>query len=73
MRTVRISKALYSEAREHGAAHGRNAIEEIEFYYTLGKLVDQYPDLPLEMLKSLQKSTLERASLVCESIEKNPG
>jgi hypothetical protein len=41
----------------------RSTPMQIEYYYRLGRLAEQYDDLPISMIKSLMVSTKEKADI----------
>lgn len=62
-RTVKLNVSLVESAMEDAALTSRALPEQIEYYYQLGRLAEQYEDLPISMIKSLMESTKEEANL----------
>lgn len=62
-KVVKMNKNLTQEASQRAAGSSSPTEEEFEYYYKLGLLAEQYPDLPISMIKSLIKSTKEEANI----------
>jgi hypothetical protein len=62
-RAVKLSESLVEQAIKDAKVSLRSTPMQIEYCYRLGSLAEQYPDLPIEMIKSLMVSTEEEATL----------
>jgi hypothetical protein len=62
-RSIKLSERLVKKAAKDGKLQMRSTPMQIEFYYNLGRLADQYDDLPISMIKSLMVSTKEKADI----------
>ena len=62
-RSIKLSESLVELAITDAANSMRSTPMQIEYYYRLGRLAEQYDDLPISMIKSLMISTQEKADL----------
>lgn len=62
-RSIKLSDRLIKKAAKDGKLQMRSTPMQIEFYYNLGRLAEQYDDLPISMIKSLMVSTKEKADI----------
>lgn len=62
-KSIKLSESLVELAAKDAANSMRSTPMQIEFYYRLARLAEQYDDLPISMIKSLTVSTQEKADL----------
>jgi len=62
-KSIKLSESLVELAAKDAANSMRSTPMQIEFYYRLARLAEQYDDLPISMIKSLTISTQEKADL----------
>lgn len=62
-RSIKLSETLIKKAAKDGKLQMRSTPMQIEFYYNLGRLAEQYDDLPISFIKSLMVSTKEKADI----------
>jgi hypothetical protein len=62
-KAVNLSASLIEKAMKDAEATSFSLPEQVEYYYQLGVIAEQYPDLPISMIKSLMESTKEEANL----------
>ena len=60
-KVVKLNEDFVKRVTREAKADGRSVPEQIEFYYNLARLAEQYEDLPISMVKSLLVSTKESA------------
>lgn len=58
-RFVRFNQEFIQRVSKDAKAEHRSVPAQIEFYYNLARLAEQYEDLPISMVKSLMVSTKE--------------
>lgn len=56
---VRLSEEVVSDAQKHAELNFRSVPKQIEYWYRLGKIVDENPDLPLSFIKGVLEGKLE--------------
>lgn len=62
-KSVKLSESLVELAISDAENSMRSTPMQIEYYYRLGRLAEQYDDLPISMIKSLMVSTKEKADI----------
>ena len=62
-RSIKLSESLVELAISDAGNSLRSTPMQIEYYYRLGRLAEQYDDLPISMIKSLMISTREKADI----------
>ena len=62
-RSIKLSESLVELAISDAENSLRSTPMQIEYYYRLGRLAEQYDDLPISMIKSLMISTKEKANI----------
>ena len=62
-RSIKLSESLVELAISDAEVAMRSTPMQIEYYYRLGRLAEQYDDLPISMIKSLMVSTKEKADI----------
>lgn len=62
-KAVKLNESLVEQVIRDAKVSLRSTPMQIEYCYRLGRLAEQYPDLPVAMIKSLMISTEEEASL----------
>lgn len=62
-RSIKLSESLVELAISDAENSLRSTPMQIEYYYRLGRLAEQYDDLPISMIKSLMISTKEKADI----------
>lgn len=65
-KSIKLSERLLEQASKDAQAQMRSTPMQIEFYYKLARLAEQYDDLPISMIKSLMVSTTEKADIEFE-------
>lgn len=56
---VRLSEEVVNDAQKYAALNLRSVPKQIEYWYRLGKIADENPDLPLEFIKGVLEGKLE--------------
>jgi len=56
MTTIRISEKLAQEAKKYAVLSHRSLPKQIEFWSQLGKIVEDNPDIPLNLLQDIQRA-----------------
>jgi hypothetical protein len=49
---VQLPVEIIDDARKNGRLHCRSATKQIEYWYKLGKIAEENPDLPMEFIKN---------------------
>lgn len=62
-RSIKLTESLVELAIADAEISMRSTPMQIEYYYRLGRLAEQYDDLPVSMIKSLMTSTREKADI----------
>ena len=62
-RSIKLPESLIELAIADAEVSLRSTPMQIEYYYRLGILAEQNPDLPISMIKSLMESTKEEANI----------
>lgn len=62
-RSIKLNESLVELAIADAENSMRSTPMQIEYYYRLGRLAEQYDDLPISMIKSLMVSTKEKADI----------
>lgn len=57
--TVRLPDRMVQDAKALAAANMRSVPKQIEYYYTLGKIAEDNPDLPLSFVKDILAAKAE--------------
>lgn len=57
--TIRLPDSMVKEAKAHAALTMRSVPKEIEYYYTLGKIAEDNPDLPMSFIKDVLAAKTE--------------
>ena len=65
-KSIKLSERLIEQATKDSKIQMRSTPMQIEFYYNLARLAEQYEDLPISMVKSLMVSTKEDADIEFE-------
>ena len=52
-RSVKLSDKLINEARQYSEVNHRSIPKQIEYWSTIGKLVEENPDLPYSFIKDI--------------------
>jgi len=58
-RTIHLSDLLVEDAKPYALAMNRSIAEQIEYWARLGKVAEEHPDLPVQMLQDLLCSLKE--------------
>ena len=56
---VRLSEEVVNDAQKYASLNLRSVPKQIEYWYRLGKIADENPDLPLEFIKGVLEGKLE--------------
>jgi hypothetical protein len=62
-KSVKLTESLMELAISDAANSMRSTPMQIEYYYRLARLAEQYEDLPIAMIKSLMISSQEKADI----------
>ncbi|MBW7875387.1 MAG: hypothetical protein H3C47_05315 [Candidatus Cloacimonetes bacterium] len=57
--TVRLPDSMVLEAKTLAAVNMRSVPKQIEYYYTLGKIAENNPDLPMSFIKEVLAAKAE--------------
>jgi hypothetical protein len=58
-RTIHLSDLLVEDTKPYALAMNRSIAEQIEYWARLGKVAEEHPDLPVQMLQDLLCSLKE--------------
>ncbi|MFN3828406.1 MAG: TA system antitoxin ParD family protein [Micavibrio sp.] len=58
-RTVRLPDSLVQDAKTMATSSMRSVPKQIEYYYTLGKIAEDNPDLPMTFIKDVLAAKAE--------------
>jgi hypothetical protein len=56
---VRLSEEIVKDAQKYASLSLRSVPKQIEYWYRLGKIADENPDLPLDFIKGILEGKLE--------------
>lgn len=56
---VRLSEEIVNDAQKYAELNLRSVPKQIEYWYRLGKIADENPDLPLEFIKGALEGKVE--------------
>jgi hypothetical protein len=56
---VRLPEEMVKDAKKHASLNLRSVPKQIEYWYRLGKISDENPDLPLDFIKGVLEGKLE--------------
>jgi hypothetical protein len=56
---VRLPEEMVKEAQKHASLSLRSVPKQIEYWFRLGKITDENPDLPLDFIKGILEGKLE--------------
>jgi hypothetical protein len=56
---VRLPEEIVKDAQKYASLSLRSVPKQIEYWYRLGKLTDENPDLPLDFIKGVLEGRLE--------------
>jgi hypothetical protein len=56
---VRLPEEIVKEAQKYASLSLRSVPKQIEYWYRLGKLTDENPDLPLDYIKGVLEGRFE--------------
>ncbi|GHV17983.1 hypothetical protein FACS189493_6650 [Spirochaetia bacterium] len=59
---IRLPPEIIEDARKNAQIGCRTIPKQIEYWYRLGKLADENPDLPMEFIKGALEGRLEMES-----------
>ena len=51
--TIKLPNELIAEARSYGNAYSRSVPKQIEYWYRIGKIAEENPDLPYSFIKDI--------------------
>ncbi|OFW88919.1 MAG: hypothetical protein A3J37_01755 [Alphaproteobacteria bacterium RIFCSPHIGHO2_12_FULL_45_9] len=57
--TIRLPDSMVQEAKALAAVSMRSVPKQIEYYYTLGRIADDNPDLPMSFIKEILSAKAE--------------
>ncbi len=64
LNSVRLSLEFLELVSKDAKGSNNSISEQIDYYYRLGRLAEQFEDLPISMIKSLMVSMKEEANLL---------
>lgn len=53
---IRLSDKVVNEAQKHAELNFRSVPKQIEYWFLLGKMAEENPDLPLSFIKDVLES-----------------
>jgi hypothetical protein len=56
---VKISNDVLRDAKKHASVNMRSVPKQIEYWYNIGKLVEENPDLPFSFIKGVLEARKE--------------
>jgi hypothetical protein len=56
---VRLSEEIVKDAQKYASLSLRSVPKQIEYWYRLGKIADENPDLPLDFIKGVLEGKQE--------------
>jgi hypothetical protein len=56
---VRLSEEIVKDAQKYASLSLRSVPKQIEYWYRLGKIADENPDLPLDFIKGILEGKQE--------------
>jgi hypothetical protein len=56
---IRLSENMIADARRHARLSYRSVPRQIEYWYQVGKIADENPDLPLTFIKNALEARKE--------------
>ncbi len=59
--TIKLPDKLITEARSYGNVYSRSAPKQIEYWYRIGKIAEENPDLPYSFIKETLLAKQEKA------------
>lgn len=59
---VKLSEELVAEARHYGGLYHRSTPKQIEYWFHMGKIAEENPDLPFAMIKDILIARKEGAT-----------
>ncbi len=62
--TVKLSVEFLDLVSKDAKSANNSMADQIDFYYRLGRLAEQFEDLPISMIKSLMVSMKEEANFL---------
>lgn len=60
--TVKLSEELIAEARAYGKVYSRSTPKQIEYWFKIGKIAEENPDLPYNFIKQILLAKEEKTS-----------
>ena len=51
--TIKLSDEVIAAARRYGEVYSRSAPKQIEYWFRIGKLAEENPDLPYNFIKDI--------------------
>ena len=51
--TIKLPEEIIAEARKYAALHSRSLPKQVEYWFKIGKMAEENPDLPYTMLKDI--------------------
>jgi len=51
--TVKLPEELIAEARTYGKVYSRSTPKQIEYWFKIGKIAEENPDLPYNFIKQI--------------------
>lgn len=63
---IKLNKELVKSARERGLVEHRSAPKQLEFWAKIGRIAEDNPDLPFEMIKDILLGNAQAATVNLE-------
>ena len=51
--TIKLPDHLVTQARRYGEAYSRSTPKQIEYWFNIGKIAEENPDLPYNFIKGI--------------------
>ena len=51
--TIKLPEHLVNQARRYGEAYSRSTPKQIEYWFNIGKIAEENPDLPYNFIKGI--------------------
>jgi hypothetical protein len=60
--TIKLPDQLVAEAKSYGNVYHRSTPKQIEYWYRIGKIAEENPDLPYNFIKDILIAKGERST-----------
>ncbi len=59
MQTVKLSADILAQAKIHAAVNSRSVPKQVEYWFRIGKMAEENPDLPYRFIRDILLSQAE--------------